>query len=217
MDKDREILHKVLDDEATEEEQNLLASRMEADPELRDELGGITGAVVLLEKSGRVQAPRAFTQEVMRRLPSTGPAWGQRVYDFFFAGRMLRWNMASAFAVAAVLMVTVIVAVQQQRVPGGSTQLSSSNAEQVVTVRLNFHAPEAQRVSVAGDFNKWQVDAQVMERRSGGVWTAEITLKPGLYNYMFVVDGKAWIADPGAESYQDDGFGAKNAVMRVSI
>jgi hypothetical protein len=32
---------------------------------------------------------------------------------------------------------------------------------------------------------------------------------------MFVVDGKAWVTDPKAETYRDDGFGNKNAVMRV--
>jgi hypothetical protein len=30
-----------------------------------------------------------------------------------------------------------------------------------------------------------------------------------------VLDGKAWVADPGAESYQDDGFGSRNAVMKI--
>jgi hypothetical protein len=34
---------------------------------------------------------------------------------------------------------------------------------------------------------------------------------------MFVVDGTAWVTDPDAESFQDDGFGNRNAVVRVSI
>jgi 1,4-alpha-glucan branching enzyme len=68
---------------------------------------------------------------------------------------------------------------------------------------------------VSGDFNKWQVDADVMSRQDGGVWTIDIKLKPGVYSYMFVVDGKAWVTDPDAETYEDDGYGNKNAVMRV--
>jgi 1,4-alpha-glucan branching enzyme len=56
-----------------------------------------------------------------------------------------------------------------------------------------------------------------MVRRDGGVWTVDIPLRPGVYSYMFVVDGTAWVTDPDAESFQDDGFGNRNAVVRVSI
>ena len=82
---------------------------------------------------------------------------------------------------------------------------------------MNLHAPEAHHVSVAGTFNKWKVDANVLTKQENGVWTISIPLKPGEYNYMFVVDGKAWVTDPNAETYRDDGFGNKNAVVRVKI
>ena len=93
--------------------------------------------------------------------------------------------------------------------------LRQTAQESVVTVRLNLYAPQAKNVAVSGDFNKWRVDSDVMSRQDGGVWTIDIKLKPGVYTYMFVVDGKAWVTDPDAETYQDDGFGNKNAVMRV--
>jgi hypothetical protein len=56
-----------------------------------------------------------------------------------------------------------------------------------------------------------------MERSDGGVWTATIPLKPGRYQYMFVIDGKRWIADPLATEDAGDGFGSRNAVLDVSI
>jgi 1,4-alpha-glucan branching enzyme len=56
-----------------------------------------------------------------------------------------------------------------------------------------------------------------MERSDGGVWTATIPLKPGRYQYMFVIDGKRWIADPLATEDAGDGFGSHNAVLDVSI
>jgi hypothetical protein len=41
-----------------------------------------------------------------------------------------------------------------------------------------------------------------------------VTLPPGMYEYMFVVDGK-WITDPAADERRDDGFGRQNALLRI--
>ena len=54
-----------------------------------------------------------------------------------------------------------------------------------------------------------------LEQTSGGAWTVTIPLQPGRYEYMFVVDGKEWIADPFAVEQSDDGFGSRNAVLDV--
>ena len=127
------------------------------------------------------------------------------------------WNMATAFASALVLIVSLLTVSRQYAPPTGPTgvALRQTAQESVVTVRLNLYAPQAKNVAVSGDFNKWRVDSDVMSRQDGGVWTIDIKLKPGVYTYMFVVDGKTWVTDPDAETYQDDGFGNKNAVMRV--
>lgn len=50
-----------------------------------------------------------------------------------------------------------------------------------------------------------------------GMWTATLPRKPGRYQYMFVFDGKQWIADPLAGEASGDGFGVENAVRDVSI
>jgi 1,4-alpha-glucan branching enzyme len=86
-----------------------------------------------------------------------------------------------------------------------------------VFVRLVLLQPVAQSVSVAGDFNGWDPTQTKLERSDGGVWTATIPLKPGRYQYMFVIDGKQWIADPLAAEEATDGFGAQNAVLDVAI
>jgi hypothetical protein len=40
-------------------------------------------------------------------------------------------------------------------------------------------------------------------------------LQPGTYSYMFVVDGERWVTDPYASNFRNDGFGQKNAVLRI--
>jgi AMP-activated protein kinase-like protein len=80
-------------------------------------------------------------------------------------------------------------------------------------VRFAFTAPEAQNVSVAGDFNDWRGAAA--ERGSDGVWRMTLPIPPGSWSYSFVVDGK-FIQDPQAEAWREDGFGGRNAVVRVN-
>jgi 1,4-alpha-glucan branching enzyme len=48
------------------------------------------------------------------------------------------------------------------------------------------------------------------------VWTIDVPLEPGVYQYAFVVDGAEWRPDPRAVSHVDDGFGRENSVVIVS-
>jgi hypothetical protein len=52
--------------------------------------------------------------------------------------------------------------------------------------------------------------------RGTGVWTADVLLPPGVYQYTFIVDGTEWRPDPTAFSQVDDGFGQVNSVVIVS-
>lgn len=212
MDRNKELIHRILDGEAGEEERKFAAHHMEADPEVREELTSLMNAVRMLEEGGRREPPQSFTSDVMKRIPSSA---GRSVLDglrnFLFGSRVLRWNMATALA-TAVLLVTAL-AVSLRTTPLVPLQ-PGETAQNAVTVRLTFISPQARSVAVAGDFNKWRTDAM---QRVDGMWTIELKLKPGVYAYSYIVDDTTWVADPGAGSYQDDGFGSRNAVMRVDI
>ena len=75
--------------------------------------------------------------------------------------------------------------------------------------------PGARSVQIAGDFNGWNPGRTSLEEVSDGAWAVTIPLPPGRYEYMFVVDGQAWISDPFAAEHNDDGFGSQNAVLDV--
>jgi predicted carbohydrate-binding protein with CBM48 len=215
MDKDSEMLHRFFDKDLSEAEREAFLQRVRSEPGLRKEFDALSAALRMVEPGPRMAAPASFTRDVMRRLPPRRVPVIVRLRDFLLRGRVLRWNMATALATAAVLIIAVSTVSRHIPVPIGPTALHTAGQEAGVTVRMNFYAPQAKQVSVAGDFNKWQTDALPMSRQEGGVWTIDVTLKPGVYTYMFVVDNKAWVTDPDAETYQDDGFGNKNAVMRV--
>ncbi|MGO9608020.1 MAG: glycogen-binding domain-containing protein [Verrucomicrobiia bacterium] len=72
----------------------------------------------------------------------------------------------------------------------------------------------AKSVSVAGDFNQWSATANTMQKDPSGVWIASIPLKPGKYQYKFVVDGN-WKQDPLNPDAADDTFGGKNSVKTI--
>ena len=76
--------------------------------------------------------------------------------------------------------------------------------------------PEAHSVAVVGPFNDWRPEATPLsDDDHDGVWDARVILPAGPHEYMFVVDGERWVADPMAGKYVDDGFGRQNAVMEV--
>ncbi|MFN4223183.1 MAG: glucodextranase DOMON-like domain-containing protein [Fervidobacterium nodosum] len=84
-------------------------------------------------------------------------------------------------------------------------------------VVFTFNYPQANTVHLAGTFNNWSTNANPM-RREGDLWVTELELKPGTYQYKYVIDGgKVWKEDPDAPGYTDDGFGGKNGVFTLAL
>jgi hypothetical protein len=75
-------------------------------------------------------------------------------------------------------------------------------------------APEAASVHVAGTFNNWQPLATSLVKTPDGSWHAHLNLKPGTYEYRFIVDGN-WQEDPSASSSVENPFGSRNSIKRV--
>ena len=64
---------------------------------------------------------------------------------------------------------------------------------------VNFFcvAPEAEAVSVVGDFNDWRASLNPMVRQADGSWQLQVPLHHGHHHYHFLVDGKP-VLDPRA-------------------
>lgn len=66
-------------------------------------------------------------------------------------------------------------------------------APKKVAVEFVADCPLATTVSVAGSFNDWVVDKDMLKKnKKTGLWAAKISLVPGDYEYKFVCDGKNW-------------------------
>lgn len=90
-------------------------------------------------------------------------------------------------------------------------------AEVAVAAPITFrYKPDvaARSVSLAGQFNQWDMGATPMEDHDG-IWTVTIDLAPGTYQYKFVVNASDWMTDEWATDFADDGFGGQNSVVTI--
>jgi hypothetical protein len=94
---------------------------------------------------------------------------------------------------------------------------TSSICSAKVQFSLKLNDAKIHTVAIAGDFNSWnQMDNLLEDPDGDGIWTGTLKLKPGRYEYMFVLDGKKWVPDPNALRYVKDGFGNKNAILEIN-
>ena len=222
MSRNKEIIHKFLDGEVSAEELQEVLGLIEADPRMKEEFIGLQETIRIIEESEKLSPPVSFAAEVMAKLPEPKVPFVEKVRDFLFGGRTLRWNMATALATAA-LAVIVISGIfesqngifQSRKKNELATPVNSTADASAVAARFALSAPKAKTVAIAGDFNKWKTDESLLKKQDGGIWTIEIPLNPGVYNYMFIVDGEVWVTDPHAGEYRDDGFGYRNSVAKV--
>ena len=82
--------------------------------------------------------------------------------------------------------------------------------------RFLVSVPPAKSVALVGSFNGWSPAAHPMVATgSDGLWSLVILLAEGEHTFMYLIDGKIWLAPPLAEDFVTDGFGNTNGVVVV--
>jgi hypothetical protein len=94
------------------------------------------------------------------------------------------------------------------------TEVSNSAAAAKYAAPFMYINRHAKSVSVVGSFNGWDATRHVLTKSADSLWTTNIMLAPGRYEYQLMVDGKL-IADPGAQRTAKSDFGEVNSVMIV--
>jgi hypothetical protein len=163
--------------------------------------------------AGSLRAPgEALDDAVMSRIRETRT---QKV-------GVLKWLLApQAFRVRPVILALaaalVLVVWDRQSVPVPAPAYTAGPAAPgMVLVRFELLAPEANTVALAGSFNAWSAEAiALVPSSTPGMWTVTLPLALGSHEYLFLVDGQRWIADPSAHAQVDDGFGQTNSVIVV--
>lgn len=69
-------------------------------------------------------------------------------------------------------------------------------------------------VILSGTFNNWNERDMKMKRVSNG-WELRLSLKPGVYEYKFIADGK-WMEDPANPEKRRNQYSTFNSVLRIN-
>lgn len=81
-------------------------------------------------------------------------------------------------------------------------------------VEFQLNAPQATKVVLTGSFNAWSTSGIRMSKAKNGSWKVNINLKPGRYEYKFIVDGQWW-TDPANKNNSNNSYGSLNSVKEV--
>lgn len=215
-----QLVQRFVDQELSAEERVRFVARLGRDEGLRQRAIELEQLVLDVGRLPRPAVPDGFVARVMERTTPALSIW-RKLADTLWAPRDLQWNLASAVASLALLGIIfgrlAFPPAPAASAPGAATGPASAAAAapSPVLVRLVVLQPGARMVQVAGDFNGWNPARTSLEQISSGAWAVTIPLEPGRYEYMFVVDGQQWIADPFAAEQSEDGFGSRNAVLEV--
>ena len=167
-----------------------------------------------------------LTGSVMRRIEELGvppaaqpvaPGALSRLAERLWTPRLveLQWRPGYALiAAAAGILLIVLLPYGWRTPPAAPPSLAAvSNADPRLYVQFRLEAADAMDVRLAGSFTNWQ-PRYALHQASPGIWTITLPLSAGVHDYVFVVDGQRWIADPYAPQV-DDGFGGVNS--RISL
>jgi len=80
-------------------------------------------------------------------------------------------------------------------------------------VKISVKIAHAKKVTIAGEFNKWDPEALSLTKLGSGRWEAMIPLPPGKYNYVCFADGKEMLDPLNPDT--DNEKGRKVSVLTV--
>jgi hypothetical protein len=220
-----DLVQRFVDQELSAEERIRFVAELGRDAALRERAVALEELLVDARRLDAPAVPPRFVARVMEQAGRAEPV-GRRLARVLWAPRVLEWNLARAIGAGCAAVAILAAALFAVRGPMGASRsgtpppgaehvASPSSIGAAVLVRLIVVHPGARTVQVAGDFNGWDPARTPLVHVSGDAWAATLPLEPGRYEYMFVVDGHQWVADPFAVEQSADGFGSHNAVLDV--
>ena len=142
------------------------------------------------KKSAAVKAPKASAKKAEAEVPATKKS-ATKAKPAAKAAKPAAKEAPKAAKETAKVTKTVA------KVPAkkAAAKPAKTAAPKKVAVEFVADCPLATTVAVAGSFNDWAVDKDVLKKdKKTGLWKGKISLAPGDYEYKFVCDGVNWDA-----------------------
>lgn len=213
-------LLRYLDSEMSQAEREAFLANLSENE--RRELLATGNALQALERLPQIAAPASLVLNVMAAIAPKNLSLLSRLRSWLERHPLLGWEVSGMMVAASLLFMTLAPTGSlpfQPVTPGQGPFIQAAatpGAAQAGHARFSLYAPQAHSINLIGDFNGWGSERQLSLRPQGnGVWTVEVPLSPGRYQYAFLIDGKDMATDPRAEQYVNDDFGRKNAVLTV--
>lgn len=179
----------------------------------REEYSKLKQVIFSLNSLSPQPVPKNLTENIMAKI-SQKEIQIQTSWMDFLKKRIAipRFSFRLAGAAAAAALIVFFAFTFIFNIPDTSLICSAE-----VQFSLKINDNKAHTVAIAGDFNGWNPQANILEDSDGdGIWTGTLNLEPGRYEYMFVLDGEKWFPDPNALRYVKDGFGNRNAILEIN-
>jgi hypothetical protein len=160
-----------------------------------------------LEDLPQEQIPAGLRQDILSRIDAYEREKQERpLAHIVFTPR-------PAWALAALLLIAATVFFRMT----GRQPLQNERAvlPELHEVSFEVEMAHAKSVSIAGDFNRWDIEKHVLQETAPGRWSIKLKLKPGAYQYQFIVNRKKWLCDFKNPVRIADGFGSFNSGIRI--
>ena len=202
------LAHRFLDNELSPAEQKEFKTRLAEDEELAgyiQDLKNLDESLVFLgvEKAPEVSLPASPVEGLREALRTR---WSFSASHMLAAGSLaalLIFFLAGPYQRQADQPVMPVAAVGEEALPS--------------SMRLVYFSGEARSVSVIGNFNSWKEEVPLYKKGDSDYWMVELKLKPGEYQYVFLVDGQRKVVDATADFTLEDDYGSRNSVLRVGL
>ncbi len=198
--KAREIIDFYIDGDITQKEKEELEEHLKTCISCNRYYEDMLRVHGMLSSEEYLEPREGFTQRVISSLPKKR--------------KLFSWMPRPALV--GLLSIGIILVFAFLRFP--ALDIHRKDLRDMIKVQFMIKVQDAQAktVSIVGDFNDWQVGKDLLSDPDGdGIWTGVLPLKPGKYQYVFVIDGKKWVPDPRAKEISKDGFGGVNSVIEV--
>lgn len=139
--------------------------------------------------------------------------------DYFsLAKELILWEKGERVEPQKIEVPQIETVAEETIVPEGLTQrmrdLVKQETQDLLTTTFTIEAPDAQSVYVTGSFNDWSLDESCRMTNDNGTWRTTLALKPGIYKYQFIIDGK-WQEDPQNAMKERNSFGDINSLIEI--
>ncbi|MDH3732754.1 MAG: glycogen-binding domain-containing protein [Gemmatimonadota bacterium] len=167
-------------------------------------------------QAGAAGAPVGLESRIMDELRAERKTPVARIVDWWVSPRPVRVRPLIGLAAAAAIGALFFLPIGDGVVEAPVGAMTTMVGEQPVYVQFQLEAPDAATVAVGGDFSDWEARLELVDPDGDGTWSGRLLLPPGVHQYMFLVNGTDWIADPLAEQWVEDGFGNRNSVLAIT-